>query len=178
MQQFYITLLIVATLLLSCSLISKRIFLYTSGSIITIINITYIIFWSELLHCTQRTNFWLAYVDFHRHAEEIQCPLVYHPVLGVIIRFIYGIILLFICFLPAFLLLRDTKNFTFKKNITLWISLAVISLIAVYIPNYIIGERISAFVGTVLFINILLFLLVFIFYWLQIKMQELKDRKK
>lgn len=142
MEYVILTILI----LFVASFTGKQTYLYTASGLLIAINLAFLILWKENLHCTQWTSFSIAFFDFVRHSEAIPTPKVYQPFIGTVIRLVYGLVLLGICFLPVILILKNIKNFILKQLAIPIIVLGVIATIAVFIPKNIIGERISAIV--------------------------------
>ena len=111
-----------------------------------------------------KNYFFKAFFDFRSHLEEIPIPLVYDPFIGTVIRLFYGTVQLLICMLPSFLIFKNKNDFHLKPIGIPLLILGGITTVLVFVPDYIIGERIRSYVSTTSVINLVLLLTSYFFY--------------
>ena len=75
-------------------LFGRKAYLISVSVLFIAVNIVFSLYFNENIHCTQYASLFNALIDFDPHPEEIPAPLIYDGFIGVLIRLIYGVLVL------------------------------------------------------------------------------------
>ena len=103
--------------------------------------------------------------------------MVYQPIIGILIRVTYGLLLLAISFSHVLLIQRNINDFKLKLQLIPIAILIIAATLAILVPNRIIGERLSAFVGVSGIINLTLSITTLSVYSIGVGIKKIMNQK-